>query len=302
MQDDRVDHNRKKHPCPDCTFCQWCSDDRCRLCRGGHSCRGRKLSLAEQVALYDEINRRSGSHTPGTSRDRIESLDLTILQPEDGYRFSVDPLLLCRFATPGDGDRVIDLGTGCGVIPLVSARLNETATFVGVERQPLLARLARENVVLNRLEGRIEIVEGDILELKGRFPVSSFDLVVANPPYRKQGSGRQSPVKGRDEARHESTATLADFLAMAKYLVSPSGRICMIHLAERLPEFLAAAEGMKMAVTRLRMVHGTIDAPARMVLFEVVKGRGAQTVVLPPLIIREEGGAYAGECSWLALR
>jgi len=301
MHDDLVDHNRKKHPCPDCTFCQWCSDDRCRLCRGGHSCRGRKLSLAEQVALYDEINRRSPP-LPKASRDRIDSLDLTILQPEEGYRFSVDPLLLACFSPPADGDRVIDLGTGCGIIPLVMARLNETATFVGVERQPLLARLAGENVRLNRLDDRVGIVEGDILGLRGVFPVSSFDLVVANPPYRKPGSGRQSPVQGRDEGRHESTATLADFLAIAKYLVTPGGRIGFCHLAERLPEFLATAHGLKLTVTRVRSVHGTVDAPARIILYELVKGRGGQTVVMPPLVIRDERGRYGGECAWLGER
>ena len=103
---------------------------------------------------------------------------------------------------------------------------------------------------------RIEIVADDILSLRKLFPVSSFDLVVANPPYRKQGTGRMSPRAGRDKARHETTATLADFLGTAKYLVKPTGRIAFIYHPLRLIEFCAAAAELNLATLRMRMVHG----------------------------------------------
>src|SRR6185369_9089295 len=99
------------------------------------------------------------------------------------------------------------------------------AFAVGIESNGAMAELARANVVQNCLADRIEIVSADIVDVKPLFPVSSFDTVVANPPYRTSASGRLSPKAGRDTARHESTASIADFLTAAKYLVKPSGRI-----------------------------------------------------------------------------
>ena len=105
-----------------------------------------------------------------------------------------------------------------------------------------MAELAERNVALNGMNERVQIRHADILEVKKLFPPSSFDLVVANPPYRKKGSGRISPKPGRDLARHESTASLSDFLAAAKNLVKLTGRICFIYHPSRLAEFLTEAE------------------------------------------------------------
>lgn len=290
----------KKHPCPDCTFCQWCSDDRCRLCRGGHACHGKKLSLAEQIALYDEINRTPVAAGPAITTDALRSLDLVVTQPKEGYRFSIDPLLLADFAWPDAGENVIDLGTGCSIIPLVMARRVESARFIGVEFQTCLAREAKENVIRNRLSGQISILEKDIMTLREDFSVSSFDRVVCNPPYRKPGTGKLSPRPGRDQARHESTAGLVDFLATAKYLVKPTGRISFVYLPERLQEFFQAASSLKLSALRIRFVHGTLDASARMFLVELVKGRTGTLDVLPPLILHDSKGGYTPELNWLS--
>jgi tRNA1Val (adenine37-N6)-methyltransferase len=219
------------------------------------------------------------------SFDELKEYGLRVVQPRHGYRFSLDPLLLCTFAAAGEGDRIIDLGTGCGVMPLVLARTAAQTQIVGVEQQEGLATLAARNVELNGLADRITIVAGDIRELRRRFPVSSFDLVVANPPYRRRGTGRVSPKAGRDDARHESTAGLADFLAAAKYLVHPGGRICFVYHPLRLPELFAEAARLKLAPLRLRMVHGSAAAEARIFLVEMAKGRRGELRVLPPLFV-----------------
>lgn len=231
--------------------------------------------------------------------DELKRYGLRIIQERDGYRFSLDPLLLCAFASPGKDARVIDLGTGSAIIPLVLARQTEQATFVGVELQDGMAELAQRNVRLNNLADRVAILREDVLGLRRRFPVSSFDLVLSNPPYRRRGTGKVSPKRGRDEARHESTATLADFLAAAKYLVKPTGRICFIYHPARIPELFAEAHLQKLAPMRLRLVHGTADAEARMVLVEFAKGRRADLKVLPPLIVRTEGFDYTVEVAEL---
>jgi tRNA1Val (adenine37-N6)-methyltransferase len=227
--------------------------------------------------------------------DELRNYGLRVVQPRHGYRFSLDPLLLCAFAEPVGEGRVADLGTGCGIIPLVIARRDERAQVVGIEQQEALAELATRNVLLNGLADRITILHRDVTELRGLFPASSFDAVVANPPYRRRGTGKVSPKEGRDNARHESTAGLADFLAVAKYLVKPTGRIRFIYHPSRLGEVFAEASLLKLAPLRLRMVHGNRGAAARMFLVELVKGRRGELEVLPPLFVYGEDGGYSDE-------
>ncbi|MRR06906.1 MAG: tRNA1(Val) (adenine(37)-N6)-methyltransferase [Deltaproteobacteria bacterium] len=228
--------------------------------------------------------------------DELRRYELKIIQPRDGYRFSLDPLLLCDFAAIRAGEKAVDLGAGCGIIPLILAREAGESHLVGVESQAQMAELAQRNVALNRMNERVQIRHADILEARKLFPPSSFDLVVANPPYRKKGSGRISPKPGRDLARHESTASLRDFLAAAKNLVKLPGRICFIYHPSRLAEFLTEAGAMKLSPVRLRMVHGNSAAEARMFLIELVKGRKCDLSVLPPLFVYDDNGEYTREC------
>lgn len=227
--------------------------------------------------------------------DELRRFDLRVAQKREGYRFSLDPLLLCDFCEAEGRESIVDLGTGCGVIPLVLARSNAAASIVGIEHQEAMAGLAFRNVALNGLSERITILADDLLHARKRFPVSSFDLVVANPPFRKPGTGKISPKAGRDLARHESTARLADFMAVAKYLVKPSGSICFIHHPSRLAELCTEAAALKLAPLRLRMVHGNFNAEARMFLVELAKGRTGELRVLPPLVVYEADGNYSGE-------
>ncbi len=227
--------------------------------------------------------------------DELSGYDLRIIQPRHGYRFSVDPLLLADFAGVRQGERCADLGTGCGVIALLLARMAEGASVTAVEFQQVMAGIAQRNVRLNGLAERVEVVEEDIVSLKAHFPVDSFDLVVSNPPYRRPGTGKVSPRRGRDEARHETSATLSDFMAAAKYLVKPSGRICLIYHTCRLAELMAQAAVQKLAPLRLRMVHGNTRMDARMFMIELAKGRTGELKVEPPLFVRGEEGGYSEE-------
>jgi tRNA1Val (adenine37-N6)-methyltransferase len=219
--------------------------------------------------------------------DEIRRFDLRLIQPRHGYRFSLDPLLLCDFADVRNGERGVDLGTGCGVIPLILARRAAHAEFVGVDHQSVMAELAGRNVSLNGLENQVTILEEDVGRVRVHFPVSTFDLVTANPPYRRRGTGRISPRAGRDLARHESTAGLADFLTAAKYLVKTTGRICFISHPSRLVEFFSLATALKLTPLRLRMVHGHGEADARMFMAELAKGRKGELKVLPPLFVHD---------------
>ena len=231
--------------------------------------------------------------------DELKQVDLQLFQPRHGYRYSLDPLLLARFcAQPPPGGRIIDLGAGCGIISLLLARMNSAISVVAVENNPEMAELVERNIQYNDLAGRVSLHAGDVVDLRNTFPVSSFDLVVSNPPFRTARSGKISPHTGRDTARHETTAGLADFLAAAKYLVKPTGRICFIQLPSRLPEFMSLASEMKLSLLRLRMIHSNTGSPATMFMAELAKGRRCSVVVEPPLFVRDMNGEYAEELRW----
>ena len=230
------------------------------------------------------------------TRDDLKLFGLQLFQPRNGYRYSLDPLLLSRFCgqTPSDG-RIIDLGAGCGIIALVLARVNPSALVMAVENNPEMAALVERNIQHNDLAGRVSVQAEDITALRKSCPHSGFDLVVSNPPFRTSGSGRISPRAGRDTARHETTAGLADFIAAAKYLVKPSGKICFIQLPSRLQEFVSLAAQMKLSLLRLRMIHSDAKSPATMFMAELAKGRRTPPVVEKPLFIRDVNGKYTDE-------
>jgi len=229
------------------------------------------------------------------TQDLVKRFGLIVAQPLNGYRSSLDALLLAEFAAPTDTARVADLGTGCGIIPLILCRRFPNSTAVGIESNIKMASLAESNTNQNDLAQRLTIVSGDITDSKSHFTVSSFDGVTCNPPFRTYKSGRVSPKAGRDTARHESTADITDFLAAAKFLVKPTGRIWFVYLADRLGEFTHRAVELKLALLRLRMVHDSITAPAKIFLAELAKSSKGSTSVLPPLIVRGEDGAYTPE-------
>jgi tRNA1Val (adenine37-N6)-methyltransferase len=228
--------------------------------------------------------------------EELTSFDLQLYQPRFGYRYSLDAFLLARFcAEVPTAGTIIDLGAGCGVISLVLARLNASASAVAVENNREMAALVERNIRHNDLVGRVSVHADDIISLKKRYPVSTFDLVVSNPPFRTPGSGKVSPRTGRDAARHETTAGLADFLAAAKYLVKPSGRICFIQIPSRLAEFMSLAAGMNLSLLRVRMIHNDSESPAILFMAELAKGRKCAPVVEAPLFVREVDREYTGQ-------
>ena len=148
---------------------------------------------------------------------------LKILQKARGYRFSVDALLLAHFVRLNPQDRVLELGTGSGIISLLLASRSPMAAITGIEVQAELAAMARRSVALNGLGEKIVIREGDVRDIERLFPAHSFDVVVSNPPYRKAASGRINPVPEKALARHELMGTVKDFLQAAGYVLRLAG-------------------------------------------------------------------------------
>lgn len=230
--------------------------------------------------LYGEVSM--------VTQDDLKTFDLQLFQPRHGYRYSLDPLLLARFCgTVKPGGSIIDLGAGCGIISLVLARIHPDTSVVAVENNRDMAQIIEQNIEHNGLAGRVSVRCEDVINLRSTHPDSTFDLVVSNPPFRVAGTGKTSPKAGRDSARHETTAVLSDFIAAAKFLVKPTGRICFIHLPSRLPEFVSLATSMKLSLLRLRMIHNNAESPATMFMVELAKGRRTEPDVEAPLFVRD---------------
>jgi len=225
----------------------------------------------------------------GETLDDLRPAGLKIIQAKRGYRFSLDPVLLCAFVQVARDEMVVDLGTGSGVVPLVLATRTGAKKIVGVEIQPELADRARRGVLLNCLQDRIDILEGDLRAFQGLLEPEAFDVVVANPPFRRPGTGRQAPVNERAAARHELAGGLADFLRAATYLLKNGGRFYIVFLAERLADLLAEMRALRLEPKRLRCVHSRQGERGILVLVEGRKGGRSGLAMEPPLYV------YAGE-------
>jgi tRNA1Val (adenine37-N6)-methyltransferase len=179
------------------------------------------------------------------------------------------------------------------VIPLVLAHRKSTAErIIGIEIQPELARLAHQNVKDNGLGDQIEIREMDLRQVSSWFSPGIFELVLANPPYRKAGSGRVNPNNQKAVARHELAATLPDVFGSARYLLPQGGRVALIYPATRLAHLLSSAHEQGFNPKHLRIIYSYPDGPARLVHLECRKGGGEEIQIAPPFYIYRENGRY----------
>jgi tRNA1Val (adenine37-N6)-methyltransferase len=207
-------------------------------------------------------------------------------QHQDGYRFSLDAVLLAHFCQPVSRSKVLDLGTGCGVISLVLCYRHPDIQVTGLELQPALAELARNNAQANRLENRFAVQQGDLRRIKKELRAESCDLVCSNPPYYKTGSGRMSQEDECAFARHELTADPESVIAAAAFAVKNRGRVACIYPAERLATVLAVMVKKRLIPKRIQPVYSSPeDEQARLVMIEAMKNGGEGVRLLPPLYI-----------------
>ena len=228
--------------------------------------------------------------------ERLDDLMLRgrkIFQREGEFCFSIDSVLLAHFPRFKKKFRVLDLGTGTGVIPLIIA--DEVSEIHAIELNPTMVDLARRNVELNRLADKISIVEGDYRSIKKIFRAESFDLVMANPPYRALGSGEVNQSLGVANARHEFTATLEDVISAARFALKYHGMFCMIHIAERLCEIVDCLHQHQFEMKRIRMIQTKRDRSPNLLLIEAMVGAHSSLKILPPLIVHEDDGSYTEE-------
>ena len=239
------------------------------------------------------------TNSSNETQDTILDGSITLIQPKHGYRFSVEAILLGRFAHATTRDRVLDLGAGCGVVSIMIAALYRPREVVAIEIQPALAEMIDRSAAINGLKS-VKAVNADLRTKKitGVEP-ASFDLVVANPPYRATASGRENPDHGRRVARGEGATVLVDFVAAARRYARTAGRVAFIFAARRSAELISAMRSKQLEPKRIRFVHPQIGAPASVMLIEARAGGGIEVAIEPPLILYERPGIYTAEARTL---
>ena len=219
-----------------------------------------------------------------------------LVQPEAGFRFSIDALLLACFSHVPAGSRVLDLGCGCGVIGLGMALRQSDMHLTGVDIDPEMVQAAGENARRLGLREQCAFFESDVSQVRDSGSAVSpetYAVVVSNPPYRSPQTGRASPNAGRQQARFARGAEIEAFVAAAAYALVNRGRFACIFLAERLPYLFTVLRQHRLEPKRMRFVHSRAQTPAKQVLVEARKNSGEQLHVEPPLVLYEPEGLRA---------
>lgn len=219
---------------------------------------------------------------------------VNIVQPERGFRFTLDSLLLADFCRIKPRDCVLEPGAGTGVISILLARKFPGARFVADEFEPQAFKLLCQNIEHNGLVEAITPHDRDLQHLCRSIAPDSFDVLIANPPYTKDGTGRKSPSPERQTARQDQTASLSCWLDL-QTLLKNKGRYFLVFPARRSAELMSFLRDRGLEPKRLRFVHSFQDKPASLVLIEAIKTKGVGLDILPPLIIHEKGGGHTKE-------
>jgi tRNA1Val (adenine37-N6)-methyltransferase len=213
---------------------------------------------------------------------------IKIYQPEEGYRYSMDPVILAAQAMPFPRCKIIDIGCGCGIIPLILGFRHRNVHIIGIEIQSQLAELATKNIDENQMSDRIQILKKDVRSTTS-FDIQFYDnqgladIIVSNPPYKKKDTGRLNPNIQRAIARHEIKLELSQFFSSARRFLKPRGQILFIFPADRLQDIVPGLMSHSFQLDWIQFVHTKKNKPAKLILVSGIKeGRGS-CIVRPPL-------------------
>lgn len=227
--------------------------------------------------------------------DDLQCKGYQIIQKPKGFCFGIDAVLLSGFAKVKRGQKVLDLCSGSGVIPILLEAKTEGGSFTGLELQEAYADMASRSVALNHLEDKVNIVCGDVKEIKKLFEPASFQVVTVNPPYMTEQHGLQNLYEPKTIARHEVALCLEDVVAAASYVLPMNGVFYMIHKPFRLAEIFRAMKLYHLEPKRMRLVHPYMDKEPTMVMIEGLKGGKERITIEPPLVVYKESNVYTDE-------
>ncbi len=230
--------------------------------------------------------------------ETLEDLQLSglqLIQKKKNFRFGMDAVLLADFAVIRPGDRVADLGTGTGILPVLLIGRGKGSWFLGVEIQDEMAKMARRTMELNGLLDRVDILRGDAADLRSMMPGCSFDAVICNPPYGMPGKSMVSRDAPLITARHQGDHTLQDFLQAAFHLLKGKGKLFLVYPAAQMFSLMTALKAAHLEPKHFRLVYPDIKHPANLVLMEAVKDARPLLQPMPPLIVHTEAGDLTNE-------
>ncbi|MBQ8043129.1 MAG: tRNA1(Val) (adenine(37)-N6)-methyltransferase [Clostridia bacterium] len=232
------------------------------------------------------------------SDERIDDLNrcgYKIIQNTKKFCFGMDAVLLSGFAQAKEGDKVIDLGTGTGIIPILMEAKTKASEFVGLEIQEESVDMAKRSVIMNNQQEKISIIQGDIKTASKKLGAAMFDVVTSNPPYMNNAHALVNPDEAKAIARHEIKCSLEDVVREGAKLLKVGGKMYMVHRPFRLIEIITKMKEYKLEPKRIRFVHPYIDKEANMVLIEASKGGKSMVKIEKPLIVYKDVNVYTDE-------
>lgn len=231
----------------------------------------------------------------GERLDDLGRKGYRIIQNPATFCFGIDAVLLTGFAKIKPGTKVLDMGTGTGIIPILLEAKTDAEHLTGLEIQEESADMARRSVSLNDLDEKINIVTGDIKEASGIFGKGVFDVVTCNPPYMIGEHGLTGGNDRKTIARHEVLCTFDDVAREAAAVLKPGGTFYLVHRPFRLVELFQTMAKYRLEPKRMKLVHPFVDKEPNMVLIEAKKGGNSRIAIESPLIVYKEPGVYTDE-------
>ena len=228
--------------------------------------------------------------------DDLEINNLKIIQNNEGFCFGIDSVLLSDFAKNIKNDAlVMDLGTGTGIIPTLLCAKTKLKKVIGIEIQEEVCEMANRSIELNNLKNKFEIINDNILNLNKIYEKNTFDVVITNPPYKKKNTGILNESNKKIISRHEVTATLEDFIKVAKEMLKDKGEFYMVHRPDRLVDIFSIMRKYKLEPKLLRFVFSEKEQPPKLILIKGVKNAKPFLKIEKNLYIYDENKNYSKE-------
>ena len=228
--------------------------------------------------------------------DDLEFKGLQIIQNEKGFCFGIDSVLLSDFAKNiKRGSKVLDLGTGTGIIPILLCGKTELKEVIGVEIQKEVSNMAKRSSILNNLQDRFKVINENILSLNNLYKKQTSDVIVTHPPYKRKSTGIVNEEEKKIISRHETTANLEDFIKISRDLLKDKGEFYMVHRPERLVDILSLLRYYKIEPKEIRFVYSNINKQPKLILIKGIKNAKPFLKVNKNLYIYDENGNYTKE-------
>lgn len=231
--------------------------------------------------------------------ERIDDLQLNnlkIIQNKDGFCFGIDAVLLSDFAKDiRNNSKVLDLGTGTGIVSILLCEKTKLSKIYGIDIQKDVCDMASRSIRLNKLENKFEIINTNIKNLNETFEDNSFDAIVSNPPYKKDNTGLKNESETKLISRHEITASLEDFISVSSRLLKNNRNIYMVHRPERLSDLFYLLKKYNLEPKKLRLVQSYTNSKPKLILVKATKNAKSFLNIEEPLIIYNKDGSYTDE-------